>query len=140
MSFLEKAIDIAVNAHRGATDKGGSPYILHPLRLMLKFSSEDEMIVAVLHDVIEDTKITLSDLVDAGFSEKVIGALRLLTKNTSVTYEEYIKKISTNELARKIKISDLNDNMDISRLPEITPKDLERIAKYHNALKILQKI
>lgn len=140
MNFLEKAISIAVNAHSGLTDKGGSPYILHPLRLMLKFSKEDEMIVAVLHDVIEDTEIAITDLINLGFSDRVINALRLLTKNPSETYQQYIEKISTNDLARKIKIEDLKDNMDISRLPEISPKDLERLAKYHRAVKTLQKI
>lgn len=140
MNFLEKAISIAVNAHSGLTDKGGSPYILHPLRLMLKFSKEDEMIVAVLHDVIEDTEIAITDLINLGFSDRIINALRLLTKNPAETYQQYIEKISTNDLARKIKLEDLKDNMDISRLPEINPKDLERIAKYHRALKTLQKI
>lgn len=140
MNFLEKAISIAVNVHSGVTDKGGSPYILHPLRLMLKFSKEDEMIVAVLHDVIEDTDIAITDFIDLGFSDSVINALQLLSKNSSETYQEYIEKISINELARKIKIEDLKDNMDLSRLSEITPKDLERIIKYHQALKILQKI
>jgi (p)ppGpp synthase/HD superfamily hydrolase len=140
MNFLEKAISIAVNAHSGLTDKGGSPYILHPLRLMLKFSKEDEMIVAVLHDVIEDTEIAITDLINLGFSDRVINALRLLTKNPSETYQQYIENISTNDLARKIKIEDLKDNMDISRLPEISPKDLERLAKYHRAVKTLQKI
>lgn len=140
MNFLEKAISIAVNAHSGLTDKGGSPYILHPLRLMLKFSKEDEMIVAVLHDVIEDTEIAITDLINLGFSDRVINALRLLTKNPSETYQQYIENISTNDLARKIKIEDLKDNLDISRLPEISPKDLERLAKYHRAVKTLQKI
>lgn len=140
MNFLEKAISIAVNVHSGVTDKGGSPYILHPLRLMLKFSKEDEMIVAVLHDVIEDTDIAITDFIDLGFSDSVINALQFLSKNSSETYQEYIEKISINELARKIKIEDLKDNMDLSRLSEITPKDLERIIKYHQALKILQKI
>lgn len=137
MSDLDQAISIANKAHAGQLDKAGQPYILHPLRLMLKFQAKDEMIVAVLHDVVEDSSFTLESLKDYGFSEVIINAIESLTKNKGETYEDFISRVSSNNLAKKIKIEDIRDNLDLTRLDKITEKDLARVEKYHRALKLL---
>lgn len=137
MSDLDQAISIATKAHAGQLDKAGQPYILHPLRLMLKFQAKDEMIVAVLHDVVEDSAFTLESLKDYGFSEVIINAIESLTKNKGETYEDFISRVSSNDLAKKIKIEDIRDNLDLTRLDKITEKDLARVEKYHRALKLL---
>lgn len=137
MSNLDQAICIATKAHSGQTDKAGKPYILHPLRLMARFSTETEMIVAVLHDVIEDSDTTCDDLKSAGFSDEVINAIGCLTKRKNENYDSFISRISGNDLARGIKIEDIKDNLDLTRLSQITEKDLRRIEKYHRALKTL---
>ncbi len=131
MNPLEKAIAIAVEAHKGQTDKSGLPYILHPLRIMMKMPDEATRIVAVLHDVVEDTDCTLADLRSAGFSEEIVAAVDRMTHRASDSYEAYIHKIADNAIARKVKIGDLEDNMNVRRLPDIRDKDLERIRKYH---------
>ena len=137
MSDLDQAILIAINAHAGQVDKAGQPYILHPLRLMLRFQSGDEMIVAVMHDVIEDSAVTLDDLKGAGFSKMIVEAIECLTKRNDEGYETFVSRVSKNNLARKIKVEDIKDNLDLTRLDKITDKDLVRIEKYHRALKRL---
>jgi (p)ppGpp synthase/HD superfamily hydrolase len=139
LSQLEKAIAIALQAHEGATDKTGQAYILHPLRLMMQMDSEEEQITAVLHDVVEDSTITLEDLADAGFSKNVLEALALLTHDKGlVSYADYIVGISENPLARKVKIADLEHNMDIRRLQApLSEADLERLSKYRRAWEVL---
>lgn len=134
---LYKAIEIANKAHSKQFDKAGQPYILHPLRLMSQFQQTDEMVVAVLHDVIEDSDVSLDDLTSNGFSRAVVEAIDCLSHRKGERYEEYIKRISTNILARKIKIEDLKDNMDLTRLDSVSDKDLARIEKYHSALRVL---
>jgi len=137
--ILEKAIQIALDAHRGKIDKGGSPYILHPLRVMLSMETVEEKIVAILHDVIEDSIVTIDDLRAENFSERILEALEPLTKKVHQSYEEYILAIKYNQLAKEVKIADLQDNMDIKRLNMLTAKDIERIKKYRNAYDILNK-
>ncbi len=137
MSDLDQAISIATKAHTGQRDKAGESYILHPLRIILKFQAEDEMIVAVLHDVVEDSSFTLESLKEYGFSEVVINAIASLTKSKSESYEDFVLRVSNNDLARKIKIEDIKDNLDLTRLDKVTDKDLARIEKYHQALKRL---
>ena len=137
MSDLDRAIFIAVQAHAGQVDKAGQSYILHPLRLMLKFNSADEMMVAVLHDVVEDSSITLDELRASGFSDVVVDAIASLTKKSGESYEDFILRVSRNELARKVKIEDVKDNLDLTRLHKITDKDMLRIQKYHSALEML---
>lgn len=139
MSALDKAIAISSRVHTGQVDKAGQPYILHPLRVMLKFQNEHERIVAVLHDVIEDSEISLDDLKRLGFSTAIIEAIDCLTKRSGETYEEFISRVSLNDLARKIKIEDIKDNMDLTRIGSINDIDLARIKKYHRALKFLSK-
>jgi (p)ppGpp synthase/HD superfamily hydrolase len=132
-SMLDKAIALAVAAHSGQKDKYGSSYILHPIRLMMKTCSEEEMITAILHDVVEDTDWTFETLEAEGFSHNIIGALDCLTRRNDETYEAYIERSAINPLARKIKIADLEDNMDMKRLKTVDNDAVERLAKYHRA-------
>lgn len=138
--LLEKAIALAVEAHAGEVDKAGQAYILHPLRLMLQMDTPEEMMTAVLHDIIEDTAVTLQQLRELGLPESVLTALALLTHNTATTsYETYIAAIKTNPLARRVKLADLAHNMDIRRLPpNLSLKDYGRLEKYRLAWETLQ--
>ena len=140
MPTLEKAISIAIEAHEGDVDKAGSPYILHPLRVMFQMETEEEMIAAVLHDVLEDTAISPDQLKETGFSERVLEALDSVTKRAGEAYEDFVKRAASDPIGKKIKLADLRDNMDLSRLERITDKDLERLKKYHNALKIIKEL
>jgi len=139
MSNLNKAVILASEAHNGQVDKAGKPYILHPLRLMSKFSTEEEQIIALLHDVVEDSTMTFEELESYGFAKPILEALNCLTKRENEKYEDFIGRISSNSLATKVKISDIKDNMDLTRLKAITDKDLERVKKYHKALEVLLK-
>ena len=138
--YLDRAIELAKQHHEGQTDKAGKPYIEHPLRVMNQVESEEEKIVAVLHDIVEDTNISLNDLRNEGFSEEVVSAVECLTKQDGENYDSYIERISFNPLAVKIKLADLEDNRDLTRLPEVTDKDLERIEKYDKALEKLTRL
>lgn len=131
--MLDKALLIATNAHHGQFDKGGAPYILHPIKVMhyLKSSDEELMCMALLHDVVEDTDITFVDLAAAGISERVISALRCLTKQRGQTLGEYKEAIFSNRDAMLVKMADLRHNSDIRRLKGVTEKDLARMEKYH---------
>lgn len=116
-------------------DKSGWSYISHPLRLMLKFKVEDEKVVAVLHDVVEDGDFSLEYLRRLGFSERVIEAVQCRTGKTGESYEDFIVRLSSNELARKVKIEDIRDNLDITKLDRASDKNLAPVEKYHRALK-----
>ena len=137
---LYRAIEIALDAHKNVSDKGGNPYILHPLRLMLQMDSEEEMIVAILHDVVEDSeKWSFNKLQAEGFSKKIINSLRSITKeNENEDYEKFIDRSIRDKIGRKVKIADISDNLDISRLKEVTDKDILRINKYKKALEKLK--
>lgn len=137
MSNLDKAIEIAIKAHTGQQDKAGQPYILHPLRLMFRFENEIEMIVAVMHDVIEDSDVTFADLKEQGFTQEIIAAIDCLSKKRGEDYEKFIQRVCTNRLAKKIKVEDIKDNLNLTRLEKISSQDLRRIEKYHKALKQL---
>ncbi|MBA2941411.1 HD domain-containing protein [Paenibacillus sp. CGMCC 1.16610] len=134
MSTLTKAILLAAKAHDGQTDKGGNPYILHPIRLASKAKTTEESIVAVLHDVVEDSNMTLFDLKNEGFSSNVIAALDCLTRRADESYEGFIKRIKLNPLASKVKLLDLEDNCDINRIPQPTDADYARIDRYKKAI------
>ncbi len=136
---LEKAILIATNAHQGQFDKGGKPYILHPLHLMNQLMFDVPLaVIAVLHDVVEDGVYTFDDLVAEGFSDRVLAALILLTHNDLDDYlEDYIPKICSNHDAIRVKRKDLEHNSDITRLKSVRDKDLERLQKYHAAFTML---
>ena len=133
MSTLERAIAIAVKAHEGTTDKGGHPYILHPLRVMLQMSTIDEQIAAVLHDVIEDSQWTLAELKTEGFSVEIMETVDALTRRTTEMYADFIRRIRCCPIARTVKISDLHDNMDLSRISHPTDEDRMRGARYLRA-------
>lgn len=135
---LEIAIELAVHHHKGQIDKAGQAYILHPLRLMLAMQTEVERIVAVLHDIVEDTPITFEDLRKLGFAEKIVAAIECVTKREGEDYDSFIERISHNPLATAVKLADLADNMDLSRLSEVTEKDRERVAKYKRAVERLK--
>lgn len=134
---IEKAILIATEAHAGQLDKGGMPYILHPLRIMGSVQSLDTKIIAVLHDVVEDTSVTLKDLEDAGFGCEIIYSIDCLTRKTGQSYDEYLQCVMLDAWAVEVKRADLKDNMDWTRLPEVTYKDMRRIEKYMKACKVL---
>ena len=139
MTELETALQIALTAHKEQVDKGGHPYILHPLRLMHNVDSIEEKIVAVLHDVVEDTNVSFSDLESAGIPEVCIKALKFLTHDKNVPYMDYIKEIATDQIAKAVKLADLMDNSDLSRLKEVTEKDKERLKKYRIAIAFLDQ-
>ena len=131
--MLGAMLVIATNAHSGAFDRGGAPYILHPLKVMhyLKSDDEDLMCMALGHDVIEDTSVTYKDLRDAGISERVISGIRALTKVPGQTYDEYKESVFASEDAMRVKMADLRHNTDIRRLKGVSEKDIARMAKYH---------
>jgi hypothetical protein len=131
---LEVAIALACESHRGQTDKAGKPYILHPLRVMLRFESTSEQIVAVLHDVVEDSSVTLDRLFELGFDPSVVNAIDALTRRRGESYDDFIDRILADPLATRIKVRDIQDNLDVSRLPSLGDEDLQRITKYHQAL------
>jgi len=133
MNIIEKSLEIALEAYSGQTDKAGKTYILHPLRLMTQMETEEEMSVALLHDVIEDSEYTAEDLLNNGIPTTVVNAVQSLTKNSGESYESFIERVLENKLAAKIKRADIEDNINILRLNSVTEKDLERIAKYHKA-------
>lgn len=140
MSNLEKAISLASQAHFGQSDKAGQPYILHPLRVMMRLAADDERIVAVLHDVVEDSNITLDDLLKLGFSEEIVSALDCLTKREGEPYSEFLDRVSTNALARAVKIEDIRDNLDPARLALLPELNVSRVEKYHSALRSLSAL
>ena len=135
--LLNKVAQFSKKAHEGQFDKGGHPYYLHPKTVALMGKTEEEQIVGYLHDVVEDTDYTFDDLRELGINDECLEALELLTHKKSEPYEEYVKRIKTNELARKVKINDLTNNMDLSRLTNVTDKDLERVEKYKRCLAYL---
>ena len=138
MSTLQRAIEIATQAHKGQFDKAGNDYIGHPLRVMEMGKTEEEKIVGVLHDVVEDTSWTFEALAAEGFSKEIIEALRCLTKaSENENYDAFIDRVKKNPLATAVKINDLTDNMDIRRLPYLSDKDVKRLKKYLKAYKRL---
>jgi len=131
--LLGKVLVLATNAHAGQFDRGGNPYILHPLKVMhyLKTTDEELQCMALLHDVVEDTKTTWKDLEAIGCTERVISGVKALTKQPGQTYDEYKEVVFANEDAMRVKLCDLRHNTDIRRLKGVTQKDIERMAKYN---------
>lgn len=141
--MLSKAILIATNAHHGQFDRGGNPYILHPLKILhyLKTDDEELQYIGILHDTVEDTNVTYKELIEAGMSERVISGVKAITKVPGQTYEEYKESVFSNVDAMKVKLCDLRHNTDIRRLKGITDKDKLRMIKYHEfAFEIQQKM
>ena len=130
---LEEAVEIAVAAHRGQTDKAGQPYLLHPLRLLAQMRTASEQIVAVLHDVVEDSDWTFEMLRERGFGSDILAALDALTRREDEPYEDYVERAATLPLARRVKIADLEDNLDVRRLGALTDTDRERLDRYRRA-------
>lgn len=137
MSNLERALAIATLAHAGQQDKAGEPYILHPLRMMLKLESEEERQTALLHDVLEDTAVTLEDLQEAGFSDAVLEAVQLLTRQPEETRMEAAQRAAQNPLALRVKLADNADNLNPKRIPEPDEDDLVRMREYRRIRRFL---
>lgn len=137
MPTLEDAIMLAAEVHRGQLDKAGAPYILHPLRVMLQMQDDVARMAAVLHDVVEDSSLTLDDLRARGYPQEVLEAVDHLTHRPDEDYMDYIRRLRPNALARRVKLADLADNMDMVRLPNPTERDLARLQRYAAALKLL---
>ena len=133
-----KAMEIAYKAHHEQVDKSGVPYIFHPIHLAEQMDTEDECIVALLHDVVEDTKMTFEQL-EKDFSETVIQALKLVTRDKNEDYMQYVEKIKINPIAKKVKLADLHHNSDKTRLEKMTLIDLKRNEKYEKAIKFLNE-
>jgi GTP diphosphokinase / guanosine-3',5'-bis(diphosphate) 3'-diphosphatase len=130
MSTLERAVEIAARAHAGQVDKANAPYLLHPLRLMLRVETPEQRIAAVLHDVVEDTPVSLDDLRAEGFAAAIIAAIDALTKRPGEQRLEAAARAAADPIARVVKLADVTDNMDLSRITQPTEKDLQRIEKY----------
>jgi (p)ppGpp synthase/HD superfamily hydrolase len=133
MPDLERALQIAVQSHAGQKDKSGAAYIFHPIRVMMRCTTPNAKIVALLHDVVEDTAVTFEQLEAEGFSAEVLATLRLVTHHPDVPYEEYIGHIMADRTAVEVKIADLEDNSDIRRLQEIDERTVARLTKYLSA-------
>lgn len=138
LELLEKAVEIAVGAHHGQRDRYGAPYIAHPIRVMQRLETPDEKIVGILHDVVEDTTWSFEDLRGEGFSQTILDALDCVTKREGEAYEEFVRRSAGNRLAKNVKLADLEDNMDLRRLPDITEQDLPRLQKYVRAWRFLK--
>lgn len=134
--LTRKAMIIAYEAHKNQVDKSGVPYIYHPIHVAEQMDTENECIIALLHDVVEDTNVTFKQLEEV-FSKEIIDILKLLTKEENIEYDEYIKRIKNNSIACKVKIADLTHNLDKTRLDFVTEVDVKRNEKYKKALQIL---
>jgi len=134
MQLLSKTIILATKAHDAQLDKAGKPYILHPLRVMMKVDSIDMKIVAVLHDILEDTELTKEDLLREGFSQEIVETIECLTRKENEDYMDFIKRCKINYMAKIVKLADLEDNCDLKRIENPTEKDYERVKKYKKAI------
>lgn len=135
---IERALERALEAHRGQLDRAGAPYILHPLHLMFQCLGDPEaMVVALLHDTVEDSPLTLDDLRADGFPPAVIDAVDALTRREGESYEAFVVRAGTHPIARRVKRADIEHNMDLRRLDVLGPADLERLQRYHYALRLL---
>ncbi len=134
----KKALALCFQAHKDQLDKGGMPYVFHPFHLAEQMTDEDTTVLALLHDVVEDTPYTLDDLARMGFSPRVLEALALMTHNPAIPYMDYVAKIKANPLARAVKLADLRHNSDLSRLDSPNPRVLMRAEKYRQAIALLE--
>ena len=135
--MIDIALAIAKKAHAGQVDKAGIDYIQHPLYVASQVKTEQEKAVALLHDVIEDSDVTVDDLLVSGLSNEVVTAVQILTKKKGQNYQEYLEKVKSNNLARVVKLADLKHNSDLSRLKTVSNTDYERVKKYKNAIRYL---
>lgn len=135
--MINIALSIAKKAHAGQVDKAGIDYIQHPLYVASQVKTEQEKAVALLHDVLEDSDITAADLLAYGLSNEVVTAVQTLTKKKGQSYQDYLEKVKSNDLARVVKLADLKHNSDLSRLKSVSDTDRERVKKYKNAIRYL---
>ena len=149
MNIIQHAYNVMERAHKGQCDKGGKPYFLHPFRVSQEaknypWSSDFDKfiaeVVALLHDVIEDSEITADDLTHEGFKRNIVRRVVCMTRNENESYMDYIKRISKDKICRIVKMCDLKDNMDITRLDKIKEEDIKRLKKYHKAYKYLNNL
>jgi (p)ppGpp synthase/HD superfamily hydrolase len=133
MPDIEEAIRIAVEAHRGQKDRAGAPYILHPLRMLFRVHTDAERMAAVLHDVVEDTAWTLDDLRARGFPAEVVDAVDHLTRRPDESYERFVDRAAAHPVARRVKLADLEDNLDLRRIGTVSEEDAERLNRYLRA-------
>lgn len=138
MSRYSKILEFAMQKHFGQTDKSGKPYILHPVEVALSLYKDSDKVVALLHDVLEDTDATIDDLVALGLEDCEIEAVKLLTKPHKEDYMHYVRRVAENPIARRVKMADLRHNMDITRLDVVTERDLARVEQYKKAYRILE--
>ena len=138
MATLEKALKLAADAHSGQEDKAGQPYILHPIRVMLSVRTAEEQIASILHDTVEDTSVTLEQLSEVGFSAEIVSAVEALTKLDGESRVEAARRAVAHPIARQVKLADVKDNMDISRISDPTEKDLARLDEYKLVKEILE--
>ena len=139
-ALTKKALKLCFEAHREQTDKSGIPYVFHPFHLAEQMDTEETVIIALLHDVVEDSDYTLEDLASMGFPNSIIEALALMTHNPKVPYMEYVQAISLNSLATKVKLADLRHNSDLTRLDCVDEKTLSRVKKYASAIELLESV
>jgi (p)ppGpp synthase/HD superfamily hydrolase len=137
MPTLEDALHLAIEAHRGKEGKYGGPMILHPLRVMARVTTETERVVAILHDVVENSDLTLQDLRTRGYPEEVVEAIDHLTHRPGESYEAFTRRVKPHPLARRVKLADLEDNMDVRLIPQLDEDAVERLERYRRAWRIL---
>ena len=135
--MTKKAIRLAYQAHQGQVDKCGLPYVFHPYHLAEQMESEEAVTAALLHDVVEDTDVTFEDLKEQGFSQPVLDAVALLTHDPEVPYLEYVAALKSNPIAKAVKLADLAHNSDLTRIDEVTERDLKRVERYREAMALL---
>lgn len=136
--LTKKALKLCFEVHKNQTDKSGMPYVFHPFHLAEQMKDEYTVCTALLHDVVEDSHLTLEDLRNYGFPDEVVNAVALMTHEENVTYFDYVRKIKTNPVAAAVKLADLEHNMDLTRIDNPTAHDLERAEKYKTAALILK--
>ena len=136
--MTKKAMKLCFEAHKDQKDKSGMPYVFHPYHLAEQMEDEDTTVTALLHDVLEDTPLTLEDLRAMGFNERVLEALALMTHDESIPYMDYVAKLRTNEIARAVKLADLRHNSDLTRLDTVDDRALRRAGKYRQAIALLE--
>lgn len=136
--MTKKAMKLCFSAHKDQVDKSGLPYVFHPFHLAEQMEDEDTTIVALLHDVVEDTEVTFADLAEMGFSRQVIGAIQAMTHPEGVPYMEYVARLRNNPIARRVKLADLRHNSDLSRLDQVDETALARVRKYRAAIELLE--
>ncbi|GAB1421923.1 HD domain-containing protein [Anaerolineales bacterium] len=139
-ALIEKAISVALGAHKGQFDRSGKAYILHPLRVMGQFLDTDACLVGILHDVVEDSDLTFNDLLEQGFPARIVEAIKCLTHPKEEAWMDYIERIGQNPLATRVKLADLQDNLNLRRLGHLQEKDLDRYNRYLQAWKYLSDL